>query len=62
MPICSGSRSIWMSVFGNRHAPPVGHDLGEPAADRQHASAWAQRMTAPGRAGMAERERVALVE
>ena len=62
MPICSGSRSIWIERLGNRHPPPVGHDLGEPAADGEHDVGMRQRHAGPGRAGMAQRERVSLVE
>ncbi len=62
MPIWSGSRSIWIRPTRDRHPPPVGEDLGEPAADGQHDIGVRQDNLRTDRTGMPQRERVALVE
>ena len=62
MPICSGSRSIWIKRLGTgiRRQSVMTSVNRQPTASM--ASACGKTCRRPDRAGMAERERVALVE
>ncbi len=48
--------------FRNRHAPPVGEDLGKAAADGEHDIGVRQRQASADRPPMTERQGIALVD
>ena len=62
MPICVGFEIDLDQVGGHGHSPPVGHDLGEAAADGEHDIGVRQHASRARRARVAERERMAFVE